>query len=93
MFDDFITYTDSIQNMIFNYMFKDASKLFLEKISLWEKVVHNIPQEKLETFNSIMLEIFSAQEKKDYLLLADLLEYRVKPFVFSLNQCSCGGQS
>ena len=84
MREDFIEYLDDVQNMIFSHDFQNASKTFVDKMYLWEKVISTMTEENIMGFNNIMLEVFTAQQKEDFLLMADLFEYRVKPFITSL---------
>lgn len=79
--EDFVCYIAEMQDLVFSYNFKKVDETFLDKIYLWENIVPEVPQDKLEEFNQIMLNVFSARQKHDYLLQADLFEYEVKPFL------------
>ncbi len=83
-----LSYIENLQDLIFACDFKEADKLFLEKIYLLEDVVSKIPLTDLTYFNEIMLEVFSAKQKQDYLLIADLFEYKLKPFLFKIKSLS-----
>jgi len=74
---------DNIQKAIFDYEIANVAgnivSVFQETIDTQTIDVKN-PQ-VLNQFNQLMGECMSALQNKDYLLLADLLEYRMKPML------------
>ena len=72
---------DRTQDDIFAGRFKQADEGVVEAIELLAVAAESIPPARLPDFNKIMLNIIDAREKNDYLLLADLLEYKLKPFL------------
>ena len=80
MLDDFTCYVELVQDNIFACKFKEANKIFMEKLDILALLASQVPESALAEYNNIMLEIFSAQQKNDYLLIADLLEYKMKVF-------------
>ncbi len=77
---------ESTQNKIFAYQFKEAGQEVLSGVELFAGVAGGLPKGRIEEFNSLIAGLLSALQKNDYLLLADILEYNIKPFLHSIEQ-------
>ena len=80
---------DDTQDKIFSYHFNEAGQEMLTGIELLARVAADLPEKRLAEFNGIMTSAMAALQKYDYLLLADILEYKFKPFMQS---SSSGGR-
>lgn len=81
MFCEFESYIDNIENLIFAHDFAAANQAFLGGVQLWENVIICLPADEIAKINDLMLKVFSAQQKGDFLLVADVFEFEVKPFI------------
>ena len=74
---------DNIENAIFDYQIMNIAgnlvNIFTEIIDAGLIEANN--QVKLTKLNKIMSDSLSAMQSKDYLLLADKLEYELKPMI------------
>ena len=72
-----------IQNDIFEYnlnsVFEYMSELIAELVKLAEN--GDVKTEKIYMFNKILEEIVLSFENKDYLLLADILKFKLVTFI------------
>jgi hypothetical protein len=75
---------DLAQDDIFAGRFKQAGERFLEVIDGLSALAAQMPPDGLPEFNKVAAALFDAQQKGDYLLLADLLEYKLKPLLTRL---------
>ena len=81
MKEEIIEWINSVQDKIYNYRFNESGQEVtegLEKLFLYLTI---LPQERVLLLNDILTDILKAQELKDYLLLADLFEFKLKKFV------------
>ena len=73
----------NVQASIFDYEIKNVSNnlvnIFSEIID--NKLIDQNNQGKMNLLNNLMNHCLVAMQKKDYLLLADILEYELKPLV------------
>ena len=73
----------NIQASIFDYEIKNVStnlvNIFSEIID--NKLIDQNSQGKMNHLNNLMNHCLVAIQKKDYLLIADLLEFELKPLV------------
>jgi len=75
---------EEIERLIFDFEIQPAMQEFA---SLTEEVIlesGSLPPEKLEKLLWIINMMNSALANKDYLLLNDLLEYELTPFIITL---------
>ncbi len=75
---------EEIERLIFDFEIQPAMQEFA---SLTEEVIlasSSLPPEKLEKLLWIINMMNSALSNKDYLLLNDLLEYELTPFIITL---------
>ena len=74
---------ENVQASIFDYEIKDLSNnivnIFTEVIE--RKLISSSDVEKLNYLNALMSHCLRAMQSADYLRLADLLEYELKPLV------------
>jgi hypothetical protein len=67
------------QDEIFAGRFKEADGKLLEVIEILPRLAGALAAKQLAEFNGVIMAVLSAQQKRDYLLLADLLEYKLRP--------------
>ena len=72
---------DKAQNDIFTGRFKQADEEIMTAVNLLAAAANSLTPVRLPDFNKVMLAILEARQKNDYLLLADLFEFRLKPFL------------
>ena len=70
-----------VQDEVFALRFKEADKKLLLLLAGLEPWAGGLTPDKLLNFNKIMTEVLAARQKSDYLLLADLLEYKLRLLV------------
>ncbi len=70
---------DAIQQHLFNDHLCEFSNYFAELPNLCEKIFPELASAYHSQFNQILLALLQAYENKDYLLVADLLEFELKP--------------
>ncbi len=74
---------DDTQEKIFAYQFNEAGQELLTGIELLSQTAALLPQERINEFNDIISGAMGALQKSDYLLLADFLQFKFKPFLES----------
>lgn len=74
---------DSVQNMIFNYDLASVPAVTSEVLTavLEHPLFDRSDPGKLKTFNAFTVSCMRAIQDRDYLCLADILEYDIKPFI------------
>jgi len=79
---------ENVQSSIFDYEIKDLSNnivnIFTEVIE--SKLISSSDVEKLNYLNALMNHCLNSMQNADYLRLADLLEYELKPLVGGNNK-------
>jgi hypothetical protein len=75
---------DAAQDEIFALRFQEANKKLLELLELLAPWASELSPGKLPEFNKIMGEVLAARQKSDSLLLADLMEEKLRPFLKAL---------
>ncbi len=58
-----------------------ASERLTQLIDLWSADLKSFPEETLMQLNSHFNELFAAQSRKDFLYVADLLQYEITPLL------------
>ena len=80
---DIVEKLTNIQASIFDYETEDVSanlvNIFSEIVN--DKLIDQNNPDKMSFLNNLMNHCLAAMQKKDYLLIADLLEYELKPLV------------
>ncbi|MDU4959247.1 MAG: hypothetical protein E6X17_01085 [Sporomusaceae bacterium] len=69
------------QLAIFSYRLDLFTERFLELIDLLTAGMQSLTVEEQENLNSVLQVLLTAYEGKDYLLVADLLEFELKPLI------------
>lgn len=75
------TTVNEIQKAIFSYQIAEVSGkifMFIERMSTWTIL---LALEEQIIVNQILGAVLKSYENKDYLLLADLLEFELKPLL------------
>ena len=78
-------WVEKVQEAVFSYEFVAVGQEFSDGIGLLAELANNLTEKNLDIFNEIIAMALEAQQGQDYLLLADILEYKLKPFV---NACA-----
>ena len=58
-----------------------ASEDFTECLDLLKPIIQDFEYAHLEAMNAVLVELFAAQSRKDYLYVADLLEYELSKWL------------
>lgn len=74
----------NIQEKIFRNQFKEVQADVVSGSELLANVASLLSEKDLKVYNEIILEILLSIQKSDLLLLADLLEFKLKPFLQKL---------
>ena len=72
-------WVEKVQEAVFSCEFAVVGQEFSDGISLLAELANNLPKKELDIFNEIIAMALEAQQSQDYLLLADILEYKLKP--------------
>ena len=75
------TLIEDIQHAVFDYQIKHLSELIIQLVEKLMLQANQLTGEKQASLNQVLNAILASYEKKDYLLLADLLEYELKPIL------------
>lgn len=59
----------------------EANENFTKLIDVLDKALQNAPVKNRAELSLILAEVFAAQQRQDYLNIADLLEYRLAPLL------------
>ena len=80
---DIMEKLSNVQASIFDYEIKNVSSNLVNVFSeiIDNKLIDQNNPAKMNFLNSLMNHCLVAMQKKDYLLIADLLEYELKPLV------------
>ncbi len=78
---DSIVWLEKVEEFIFDGKFNDASTHILLGLEDLAKVAKDFKQQDLTVFNKIMTELVEAFSKSDFLMFADLLEFKLKPLL------------
>ena len=81
MAEEITSLLGEVQDEVFALRFKEADKKLLLLLAGLEPWAGGLTPDKLLNFNKIMTEVLAARQKSDYLLLADLLEYKLRLLV------------
>lgn len=73
---------NKLQDTVFDYQIINISDDFINLVNVLEYITPYISVNTMETYNNwVLLPMLRAFENQDYLLLADLAEYELKPFI------------
>ena len=79
MKEEFNLLIDSMQQHLFQEKLHEFSNCYAQLPSLCESVFPKLATAYHPQFNQILLALLQAYGNKDYLLVADLLEFELKP--------------
>ena len=79
--DTLLTSIEEIQNAIFAYEIERFTNQFVELTDLLIAGMQGLSAQDQTVLNPVLNAILTSYEQKDYLLLADLLEYELKPLL------------
>ncbi|GEM_PF-5392715 len=73
---------NKLQDTVFDYQTINISEDFIKLVNELEHITPYVSENIMEVYNNrILLPMLQAFENQDYLLLADLAEYELKPFI------------
>ena len=72
---------ENIEKNIFDYNINNIMENMISQIDLIYNLVNNHSVKNINILNNVLKYITIALENKDHLLLADLLEYELKPIL------------
>lgn len=76
----------NFQEKIFSSQFQDVQNDIVIGSEFLFEMAETLSEKELRSYNDIISNILDSLQKTDYLLLADLLEYRLKPFLQTLSR-------
>lgn len=79
--DTLLTSIEEIQNAIFAYEIERFTNQFVKLTDLLIAGMQGLSAQDQAVLNPVLNAILASYEHKDYLLLADLLEYELKPLL------------
>ncbi len=79
--EELLTMIDDIQGSVFDYQLKRLSELIIQLVEKLMVLASSLPTDKQVAMNKVLTAILNSYENKDYLLMADLLEYELKPLL------------
>lgn len=79
--DGLLMLIEDIQNDVFDYRISSFRGHFLQLIELLSGAMQNLTLQDQEILNPVLQAVLSAYERRDYLLIADLLAYELKPLI------------
>ena len=86
MFDIIDEHIEKFQKEIYDAKFNQAGETLITLTENIASVIEYIPEKKVNEFNMIITEVFEAQQRQDYLLVSDVLEFRLQPFLHSIEK-------
>jgi hypothetical protein len=72
---------DAIERHLFQYEIAKAGKLLSETVTHLAAVAPGLPADKAKTFNAVLEYLNLGMQNGDYLFVADVLHYELKPFL------------
>ena len=72
---------DAVERHLFQYEIAKAGKLLTDTVTHLAAVSAGLPVEKTNTFNAILEYLNLGMQNGDYLFVADVLHYELKPFL------------
>ena len=72
---------DAVERHLFQYEIAKAGKLLSDTVKHLAAVSAGLPVEKTKTFNAILEYLNLGMQNGDYLFVADVLHYELKPFL------------
>lgn len=78
---DLENWIDNVQDKIFSQQFQDVPNEVIAGSEWLALFAGHLSESNLKIYNEIIGEALIALQKSDFLFLADLLEFRLKPFL------------
>ena len=72
---------DAVERHLFRYEIAKAGALLADTVSHLASVASGLPADKTRTFNAILEYLNLGMQNNDYLFVADVLHYELKPFL------------
>ena len=72
---------DAVERHLFQYEIAKAGNLLTDTVTHLAAVSAGLPAEKTKTFNAILEYLNLGMQNGDYLFVADVLHYELKPFL------------
>ena len=72
---------DAIERHLFHYEIKQATTLLADTVSHLEAMASGLTAERAGTFNAILEYLNLGIQNADYLFVADVLHFELKPFL------------
>jgi hypothetical protein len=72
---------DAIERHLFQYEIAKAGKLLTDTVTHLAAVASGMTLDKTKTFNAILEYLNLGMQNGDYLFVADVLHYELKPFL------------
>lgn len=73
---------NKLQDTVFDDQIMNIKQDFINLVNELERITPYVSKNTMEAYNNqILLPMLRAFENQDYLLLADLAEYELKPFI------------
>lgn len=72
---------DDLERYLFRYEIATAGKLMADTVSHLAAIAPGLPTDKANTFNAILEYLNLGMQNNDYLFVADVLHYELKPFL------------
>lgn len=72
---------DAIERHLFQYEVQKAAELLADTVGHLEATADGLAAEKMPTFNSILELLNLGMQNNDYLFVADVLRFELKPFL------------
>ncbi len=97
MINEILENIDEIQDSVFNFSIAIAKEKILVLIDQISKLIIHVVNINLPDLNKILTKLMNGMENNDYLFIADVLEFELKPFLednfedeedFEESQCS-----
>ena len=72
---------DAVERHLFQYEIAKAGKLLTDTVTHLAALSAGLPAEKTKTFNAVLEYLNLGMQNGDYLFVADVLHYELKPFL------------
>ncbi len=82
--DAIIIHINHLQTLVFNREMAALNPALTDFINELSTLLPAFKEEQVQTFNEILSLLNIAISNQDYLLMADLLEYEMKPFLINM---------
>lgn len=80
------SWINDVQEKVFSQSFQEVGNEVVAGNELLALFAQNLSENSLKSYNEIISEFIFALQKSDFLLLADILEFHLKPFCKSIGK-------